>query len=314
MNTGKASPWMKTALRLAAVYNIGFGLWAVFFPKMIFEWAGIAPANYLELWQCIGMIVGVYGVGYWIAASNPLVHWPIVLVGFLGKVFGPLGFVKAAAAGTLPWSFGWINITNDLIWLIPFAMILNAAYRYHLERRISASPEVQRLALNSRTQHGVTLQELTEMAPTLLVFLRHIGCTFCREAVADLGARRRDIEANGTRIALVHMSSDAEIAPFLARYHLEDAPRVSDPNCNLYRAFGLTRGSVGQLFGPKVWLRGFHAGVLEGHGVGRLHGDGFQMPGVFLMFHGEILRSYRHHSAADRPDYVSLTNTEQLVP
>ncbi|MBX9602419.1 MAG: redoxin domain-containing protein [Bryobacteraceae bacterium] len=314
MNTGKASPWMKTALRLAAVYNIGFGLWAVFFPAMMFEWAGLAPPNYPELWQCIGMIVGVYGVGYWIAASNPLVHWPIVLVGFLGKLFGPIGFWKAAAAGTLPWTFGWINITNDLIWLAPFGMILNAAYRYQLERRISSSPEVQRMALRSQTQHGLSLHELTEISPTLLVFLRHIGCTFCREAVADLSARRREIEANGTRIALVHMSPEAEIAPFLARYQLDDVPRVSDPNCNLYRAFGLTRGNAGQLFGPKVWIRGFHAGVLEGHGAGRLRGDGFQMPGVFLMFHGEILRSYRHHSAADRPDYVSLTDTEQLVP
>jgi hypothetical protein len=28
------------------------------------------------------------------------------------------------------------------------------------------------------------------------------------------------------------------------------------------------------------------------------------MPGVFLLFHGTILRCYRHQSAADRPNYV----------
>jgi hypothetical protein len=35
-------------------------------------------------------------------------------------------------------------------------------------------------------------------------------------------------------------------------------------------------------------------------------GDGFQMPGVFLLYHSEIIRSYRHQSAADRPDYMAI--------
>ena len=80
--------------------------------------------RYPELWQCIGMIVGVYGVGYIIAASNASRHWPIVLVGFLGKLFGPIGMAWAVYRGTLPLKFGIANLTNDLIWLIPFALVL----------------------------------------------------------------------------------------------------------------------------------------------------------------------------------------------
>jgi hypothetical protein len=45
--------------------------------------------------------------------------------------------------------------------------------------------------------------------------------------------------------------------------------------------------------------------------VGRLAGDGFQMPGVFLIFKGEVIRSYRHHTAADRPDYINLADAQQ---
>ena len=64
------------------------------------------------------------------AALNPLRHWPIVLVGLLGKLFGPIGFVDAALIkGTFPVQFGWTIITNDLIWWIPFAVILLAAWR-----------------------------------------------------------------------------------------------------------------------------------------------------------------------------------------
>ena len=81
------STWMRQWLLVAAIYNILFGSWSIFFPSALFQWAGMVPPNYPELWQCIGMIVGVYGLGYAIAADDPYRHWPIVLVGFLGKIF-----------------------------------------------------------------------------------------------------------------------------------------------------------------------------------------------------------------------------------
>ncbi len=83
------------------------------------------------LWQCIGMIVGVYGIGYWLAARDPARHWPIVLVGLLGKVLGPIGFLQAGLTDQLPWRCGWLIVTNDLIWWVPFASILLAARRAH---------------------------------------------------------------------------------------------------------------------------------------------------------------------------------------
>ena len=81
------------------------------------------------------MIVGVYGVGYAIAAFAPLVHWPIVLVGLLGKVLGPIGFVDAALRGDVPWRAGWLIVTNDLVWWIPFAALLVVARRHARARR-----------------------------------------------------------------------------------------------------------------------------------------------------------------------------------
>ena len=77
------------------------------------------------------MIVGVYGVGYLIAARDPARHWPIVLVGLLGKVFGPIGFAVALAKGVFPPLFAVTILTNDLIWWIPFALILMHARQYH---------------------------------------------------------------------------------------------------------------------------------------------------------------------------------------
>jgi hypothetical protein len=120
---------MSRVLWMAAAYNVAWGAFIVLFPLAPFRWAGMPPPNYPTIWQCIGMIVGVYGVGYACAARDPVRHWPIVLVGFLGKLFGPIGFLWCALNGDLPWIAGWINVTNDVIWLIPFALILRHASR-----------------------------------------------------------------------------------------------------------------------------------------------------------------------------------------
>ena len=115
---------MKPVLIAAGIYNLLFGVFTILMPGLFFDWIGMEQPRYLELWQCIGMIVGVYGVGYIIAAYDPARHWPIVFVGFLGKLFGPIGMAISIAKETLPLKFAIANIGNDLIWLIPFALIL----------------------------------------------------------------------------------------------------------------------------------------------------------------------------------------------
>ena len=67
------------------------------------------------IWQCLGMVIGVFGIGYLCASRDPVRHWPIVLVGFLGKIFGPVGFLWTASRGEIPWMFGATIPTNDLI-------------------------------------------------------------------------------------------------------------------------------------------------------------------------------------------------------
>jgi peroxiredoxin len=168
--------------------------------------------------------------------------------------------------------------------------------------------EVQGFALRSKTQYGVSLLEMSNLSPVLVVFLRELGCGFCRESIANLAGRRKEIERHGAQIALVHMSSEADAERILSTFGLADLPRVGDRNLSLYHAFGLRRASVGQLMDPRAVVRmllatakfGFHKAL----------GDRAQMPGVFFVFHGEVLRSYRHQSVADRPDFVALVSQQ----
>ncbi|RYD79488.1 MAG: alkyl hydroperoxide reductase [Verrucomicrobiaceae bacterium] len=127
---------MSGVLWAAGIYNLLWGAFVVLFPQLPFQWAGMAPINYPEIWQCVGMIVGVYGVGYIIAARDPFRHWPIIFVGLLGKVLGPIGMADAIFRGRLPLEAGWTCVTNDLIWWGPFIVIL---YRAYMSQRSSRS-------------------------------------------------------------------------------------------------------------------------------------------------------------------------------
>jgi small multidrug resistance pump len=133
----KPAPWMKWVLFTAAAYNALWGAWVGLFPKASFDLLGMTAPAYLPLWQSVGLMVGCYAIGYFIAAFDPYQYWALILVGFIGKVLGPLGMIYAVTSHQLPLAFAWNNLTNDLIWWIPFFLILRGAYRAFLEQDTS---------------------------------------------------------------------------------------------------------------------------------------------------------------------------------
>ena len=104
------------------------------------------------------------------------------------------------------------------------------------------------------------------------------------------------------------MSNEEQAGKFFASYGLEDTERVSDPQRKLYRTFKLVRGGLSQLLGLKTLKRMFVAGAINGHGLGKLAGDAYQMPGVFLIHESKIMRAFVHRTVADQPNYVELAN------
>lgn len=292
----QAPAWMTTILLWAALYNIAFGAFTVLFPNALFQFADMAPLNYPGVWQCVGMIVGVYGLGYGIAALAPYRHWPIVLVGLLGKIFGPIGFVYALIMGEFNLKFGSIIITNDLIWWIPFTLILSGAYQHWHQQKPQSLPLAQ--ALKQYTTNGTTtLAQYTDQQPVLLIFLRHSGCTFCKQTLSQL---HTFINKNPLPMSpvVVTMSSPEGNENLQQQYQLQSVPFISDPSRRLYQTFQLERGTLNQLFGLQVWLKGIQA-ALQGHGIGPLKGDGFQMAGTFVVYQQTILKAHRTNSAAD---------------
>ncbi|MTB53546.1 peroxiredoxin-like family protein [Lewinella sp. W8] len=157
-----------------------------------------------------------------------------------------------------------------------------------------------------RTHDGRLIEAISKKRPVLLVFLRHFGCTFCREALSDLSRRKHEIDKLGGELVLVHMSTPEIAEKYFAKYDLRGVAHVADPPCRFYQGFGLTKGTARQLFGLHSWIRGFQAGVIDGHGIGKELGDGFQMPGVFVILNGMVRNQFVHKLAGERPEYVDL--------
>ncbi len=160
--------------------------------------------------------------------------------------------------------------------------------------------------VNVQTNIGETIQEISVNKPVLLVFLRHFGCTFCREALSEISEKRVEIESRGVEVVFVHMSDNKTAEQYFKRHNLEGVIHISDPDCNLYQQFGLVKGTLQQLLGFNVWIRGIDAGIKKGHGMGRFLGDAFQMPGVFVIRNGTIREQYIHKQSSDRPDYEKM--------
>lgn len=122
---------MKGTLMIAAIYNIVWGAWVVLFPSQFFEWLGMEDLTYPTIWQGMGMVIGVYGLAYWLASFDPFRHWPIIAVGFLGKIMGPIGFVWNYLMGKIAFGFFYNLITNDFVWWIPFVLMLKEVHQQY---------------------------------------------------------------------------------------------------------------------------------------------------------------------------------------
>lgn len=173
---------------------------------------------------------------------------------------------------------------------------------------VPAGPGVRAAAADFRLSSGETLLEASESRMLVLVFLRHFGCTFTRQILRGLEEIQHMALARGAQLVLVHMLKSGSELRYLNSH--SDVARIADPQCDLYRSFGLRKGGFTELLGPRVWWLGFLS-VFKGCGVGHLAGNGRQMPGAFLFHRGEIIASQRAKSASDLPDLPGLFDTLQ---
>lgn len=113
---------------LAGLYNLAWGAYSIADPQWLFRFADMPPINYPEIFACLGMVIGLYGVIYLEVARRPEHGWLLAAVGLAGKVFGPIGLLMLLVRGTWPIASSILCVTNDLIWWLPFTLYLIDAW------------------------------------------------------------------------------------------------------------------------------------------------------------------------------------------
>jgi AhpC/TSA family len=168
--------------------------------------------------------------------------------------------------------------------------------------------EMAAVLASVRTESGASLLALTEASPVLLVFLRHFGCSFCRKAISDVAELGPELKRRGVRPVFVHLGTPEIAKAHFDYYGLSEVERVHDPEAAVYRlpVFALGRKNpLGQALNPVVWV-GWLKGTVFKHGIGKIQGNGHQMPGIFFLKGTRIVRRFVYKTIADEPDYLGL--------
>ena len=205
----------------------------------------------------------------------------------------------------------WALPTFVLLMSISWGAFISILYRHiraHMNpliRRTKEDPpwsEVVQIA----SADGKSLRELSTDNKLLVMLVRHQGCTFCREALADMRDVRDALKDRGYDMCVVHMSTVEQGRAMLDQHGLAGVHHFSDSDCVIYRAFDLQRGSFWQLLAPLILWRGLNVAIFRRLGFGPIVGDAFQMGGAFVLDRGEIVEQYRTTLASDRSDLCEL--------
>lgn len=142
-----------------------------------------------------------------------------------------------------------------------------------------------------RDPRGDLLTLASVSSPLMLVFLRYLGCPFCREALSLLSARYLEIASQGVELWAFVPSSE-EAAKEFAKKHNLPFRLLSDPARQVYRLYHVDEdrfytGTLKGLSGQKLMEA---AKLTLKHGHGMPEGTERQRTGAFLVDSEGILR------------------------
>jgi len=129
-------PWMRYLLRFAGCYNLVVGTSLMVFYHEMFKTLGLPKPSLIMYVQLTGMLVALFGVGYLLVASNPLLNRNLLLLGFLSKLLGSVVGTGYVLLGKMPPVFFVVLVFSDIAYLAPFWIILRRVYRIAHERAV----------------------------------------------------------------------------------------------------------------------------------------------------------------------------------
>lgn len=307
----KSPEWADITLRFAGVVNVVWGLIFALFTSPLFRWAQLPEPPFLFPWQLIGISTIVFGLAYYIASFNIPKHALVVVMGFAIKLASTVAVWKSVVTRDFPLPLALYFSAKDLLWLVPFALVLYYIFqRWQHPEKDRANPTVplaETLA-RFRTDRGRALYALSQEQPVLLIFLPPVTSPLFQNFLADISQQRAAIKQKGALPVLVHAERSERMVGQLRRAGLAEEAYVNDPDHTIHNTFNLKRAALRHLFSVSSWKQGWLDGGLANTNLDELTSDGFRMPATFLIYRGELLKSYHYEQLSDSPDYGLLAD------
>ena len=118
-------PWMRRLLYFVGGYNLLAGLTMMVFYHECFKFIGVPKPHLMLPVQLVGILVGLFGVGYFMVARDPLQNRNLLVLGFWSKALGSSLGIGYVLLGKLPPVFLVILFFADIMYLPPFWVIMH---------------------------------------------------------------------------------------------------------------------------------------------------------------------------------------------
>ena len=149
------------------------------------------------------------------------------------------------------------------------------------------------------TGEATTLRELLKSGPIALVFVRHLGCTFCREHV-------RQLAGLPAKQVIFVSTADPETTRRFQKWIGSQNRFICDESGDLFPKFGLSRATLAQAISPKVLARGL-VSLMRGNINGLPAGDPLRLGGTFVFdSEGKVVWSHVSKDVSDNSSVVSV--------
>ncbi len=117
--------WLKPALLSVFIYYDLSGLLLIVAPNAPFEVLKLEPVNHPWLVQLCGILTAVFGLGFFVAARDPIRFRAFILIGMIAQIVVPAAVMFWIFQGVLPLYPSVGLVASDLF----FGMVLLCAYR-----------------------------------------------------------------------------------------------------------------------------------------------------------------------------------------
>jgi peroxiredoxin len=167
-------------------------------------------------------------------------------------------------------------------------------------KRLYAGGDAPVFVFDTPWKKGLRLSDSIKKGPTVLVFLRYIGCPVCQMEVARFRADFDEFKRRKTELLVVLQSEPATITKATSEKDIP-FPIVCDPKGDIFSLYGVNAGSIFSYLSPGSTMGALRA-IRRGFKHGKFEGKEMQLPAAFVIDKNQrITFAYYGKNVADVP-------------